>query len=308
MSELSRRAFVRTTAAMAAAPRLRALADDDPKGGRALFKISLAQWSLNRMFFGGHDPLDFARMARADYDIGAIEYVNSFYKGKATDAAYLALLRRAAEDNDVQSLLIMIDGEGAIGDPDPAKRRLGVESHYKWVEAARTLGCHSIRVNAQSAGTEAEQHERVVDGLRSLVSFADDHEINVIVENHGGLSSNGKWLAGVLSAVDHPRCGSLPDFGNFWIDADTMYDRYRGVEEMMPFAKAVSAKSNEFDAAGNDTGTDYLRMVRVVLKAGYRGWIGIEYEGSDPDEPAGIRATKRLLERVRDKLAGEFPA
>jgi sugar phosphate isomerase/epimerase len=290
------------------APTLAACAEEQPKGERPLFEISLAQWSLHRTFFGGHDAMDFARMAREDYDVDAVEYVNSFFKDKATDAAYLALLRRAAEDHGVKSLLIMIDGEGAIGDPDPAKRKAAVENHHKWVEAARTLGCHSIRVNAQSAGTEAEQRDRVVDGLRTLIEFADPHEINVIVENHGGLSSNGKWLSSVLAAVDHPRCGSLPDFGNFRIDAETNYDRYRGVEEMMPFAKAVSAKSNDFDADGNEKHTDYERMVRIVLKAGYRGWIGIEYEGENPDEPAGIRATKTLLERVRGKLAGEFSA
>ena len=321
MTFKTRRSFLRQATAGAALTALGGLpacttgSQPDPVPSTAegtdepWFRISLAEWSLHRTLGAGDlDNLGFITAARRDYGIDAVEYVNSFFFEQAENIDYLKSMIERCDGEGVRSLLIMCDNEGRIGDPDAAARTQAVENHYKWVEAARTLGCHSIRVNAQSAGTEAEQHERVVDGLRSLVSFADDHEINVIVENHGGLSSNGKWLAGVLTAVDHPRCGSLPDFGNFWIDADTMYDRYRGVEEMMPFAKAVSAKSNEFDAAGNDTGTDYLRMVRVVLKAGYRGWIGIEYEGSDPDEPAGIRATKRLLERVRDKLAGEFPA
>jgi L-ribulose-5-phosphate 3-epimerase len=206
----------------------------------------------------------------------------------------------------VRSLDIMCDGEGAIGDPDDAARTQAVENHHKWVEAARFLGCHSIRVNAQSQGTPEEQRGRVVDGLRRLVEFGAERGINVIVENHGGLSSNGAWLSSVIRAVDHPRCGTLPDFGNFSLHPGEEYDRYQGVAEMMPFAKAVSAKSYDFDERGNETRIDYLRMIRIVLAAGYSGYIGIEYEGERLSEPDGIRATKALLERVRAALAGDI--
>jgi sugar phosphate isomerase/epimerase len=157
-------------------------------------------------------------------------------------------------------------------------------------------------VNAQSAGTPEEQRDRAADGLRRLTEFAAPRGINVIVENHGGLSSNGAWLASVIRRVNHPRCGTLPDFGNFRVADDEWYDRYVGVAELMPFAKAVSAKSHEFDAQGNEVRTDYERMMRIVLDAGYRGYVGIEYEGDGLSEPDGIRATKRLLERVRDRL------
>ena len=109
----------------------------------------------------------------------------------------------------------------------------------------------------------------------------------------------------MIRQVDHPRCGSLPDFGNFQIANGQWYDRYQGVKELMPFAKAVSAKSNDFDAEGNEAHTDYRRMMRIVLDAGYRGYVGIEYEGEKIGEDEGITATKTLLERVRSELAPE---
>jgi L-ribulose-5-phosphate 3-epimerase len=291
-----RRDFLKTSAGAALAAALPLRADDKAK--KPLFLISLAQWSLHRAFFGKKlDPLDFAGIAKKDYGIDAVEYVNQFYKGKATDKDYTAQLKKRAEDNGVQSVLIMCDGEGALGDPDEKKRRQAVENHYKWVELAKYLGCHSIRVNAQSRGSNEEQMDRAADGLRQLTEFGAKHEINVIVENHGGLSSNGEWLAGVMRKVDHPRCGTLPDFGNF-----DKFDRYKGVELMMPYAKGVSAKSHDFDDKGNEARIDYRRMMKIVLDAGYHGRVGIEYEGSKLSEPDGIRATKRLLEQIRTDM------
>jgi sugar phosphate isomerase/epimerase len=282
---------------------------DAKKGAEPLYEISLAQWSLHRALFAGEvTALDFPRVARTDYDVGAVEYVNSFFKDQATDTGFLDEMAGIAADHDVTSLLIMVDGEGALGDPDDAARRTAVENHHRWVAAARHLGCHSIRVNAQSSGSADEQQRFAADGLRTLTEFADTHDINVIVENHGGLSSNGAWLASVIERVDHPRCGTLPDFGNFRIAEGEWYDRYDGVTELMPFAKAVSAKSHEFDADGNEVHTDYRRMMRIVLDAGYRGYVGIEYEGSKHTEPEGIRATKALLERVRAELTPAYSA
>jgi sugar phosphate isomerase/epimerase len=285
------------------------------------FQISLAEWSLHRaLAAGGLDHLDFPRAARRDYGIEAVEYVNSFFldgtaprpadgryfRGRGADRRHLRDLKRRADDAGVRSLLIMCDGEGALGDPDAAARTRTVENHLKWLEAARFLGCHSIRVNAQSQGTPEEQRALAADGLRRLTERAAAMDLNVIVENHGGISSNGAWLAGVIRAVAHPRCGTLPDFGNFQVREGEWYDRYQGVQEMMPFAKAVSAKSHDFDAAGNERNTDYERMLRVVLDAGYRGYVGVEYEGDRLGEPEGIRATKALLERTRERLAGEY--
>lgn len=274
-----------------------------------LFDISLAQWSLHRAFFGHggvekRDPLEFAAIAKSDFGIDAVEYVNQFYKDRKADDAIPRELRKRADDAGVRSLLIMCDGEGALGDADEAKRIQAVSNHQRWVEWAKILGCHSIRVNASSSGTYHEQVGRAADGLRRLTEFGADHDIAVIVENHGGLSSNGTWLAEVMRAVDHPGCGTLPDFGNFFVQRPHIeYDRYQGMLDLMPFAKGISAKSHDFDDAGNETSTDYRRMLKIVLSFGYRGHVGIEYEGSRLGEPEGIRATKQLLERVRSELS-----
>lgn len=263
------------------------------------FKISLAEWSLHRMLFKKEiDHLDFATITKREFGITGCEYVNQFFADKAQDLKYLAEMKKRATDEGVANLLIMIDREGDLGHPDEAKRGQAVENHYKWVEAARFLGCHAIRVNAKSQGSYDEQQKLAADGLRRLAEFGARHEMEVIVENHGGLSSNGAWLAGVIRAVDLPNCGTLPDFGNFRITPMEMYDRYRGVTELMPFAKAVSAKTHDFDDAGSETATDYAKMLKIVLDAGYHGYVGIEYEGTRLSEFEGVRASKKLLERV----------
>lgn len=278
------------------------LAPRDDSAAAEWFRISLAQWSLHKTLFKGDlEHLDFPRVSKETYGIDAVEYVNVFFK-KKNDAAYTAELRKRCDDAGVKSVLIMCDGEGDLGDPDADKRRRAVENHCKWVEAAAALGCASIRVNAQSRGTYEEQQKLAAEGLRLLCELADPSGINVIVENHGGLSSNGAWLAGVMRLVDHKRVGTLPDFGNFQISAGERYDMYKGVEELMPFAKGVSAKSHDFDDEGNETTKDYPRLMRIVRDAGYRGYVGIEYEGSRLSEHDGVLATKRLLERVRREV------
>ena len=302
LPSIRRRDFLKASAAFAAAGLIGSSANADDKP--PLFEISLAEWSLHRTINGGKlDNLDFAKAAKHDYGINAIEFVNQFFKDKAKDTAYLAELKKRAEGEGVKMLLIMCDGEGALGDADEKKRQTAVENHFKWVEAAKFLGCHSIRVNAQSSGSYDEQVDRAADGLRKLTDFGAQHGLNVIVENHGGLSSNGEWLAKVMKKVDHKRCGTLPDFGNFRVSKDEMYDRYKGVTELMPFAKAVSAKSHDFNEAGDETQTDFLKMMKIVLAAGYHSYVGIEYEGGKLSEPDGIRATKKLLERVRAELS-----
>ena len=288
-------------------------ADNQPQKQSAselFFKISLAQWSLhNAIFDKKMDNLDFAAKAKNDFGIEAIEYVNQFFKDKAEDKAYLTKMKKRAADNGVKSLLIMIDGEGGLGDTDDAKRKEAVENHYKWVEAAKFLGCHSIRVNAYGEGTAADVGKAAIDGLGSLSEFAAKSDINVIVENHGGYSSNGMWLSNVMKEINLPNCGTLPDFGNFCLkksdDGKCMdeYDRYKGVRELMPLAKAVSAKSHDFDENGNETKTDYQQMLQIVKDTGYTGYIGVEYEGSKLSEEEGIKATKALLERAGRSLS-----
>lgn len=293
---LDRRNFLRSSAAGAAALALPTLGTSlataaDEKAPK--FSISLAQWSLHKALFAGKmTNLDFAQQATTEFGIDAVEYVNQFFKDKAKDTKYLAEMKTRSSDQGVKNVLIMIDNEGQLGDPDDAKRTKAVENHYPWVEAAKYLGCHSIRVNAYSRGKPEEQAKLAADGLRRVSEFGATAGINVIVENHGGLSSDGKWLTGVIKSVGLPNCGTLPDFGNF-----DKYDRYLGVEEMMPFAKGVSAKSYDFDAQGNETRVDFARMMKIVFDAGYHGYVGIEYEGSKLPEAEGIRATKKLLER-----------
>lgn len=291
------------------------------------FGISLAQWSLHKTFFGDaleqgweffgnalqnnpeevlrgdEDPLHFARIARQQFDIGAVEYVNTFYFDKAENESYLNELKNIADNEGVESVLIMVDAEGNLGDPLEEARQQAVENHYKWVNMAKFMGCHTIRVNAASSGSYEEQMERSADGLRSLSEYAAGENINIVVENHGGLSSNAEWLTGTIEMVDMPNCGTLPDFGNFTISDGETYDNYKGVEELMPYAKGVSAKTYAFDEDGNESTFDYSRLLQIVKDAGYTDHIGIEYEGSELSEADGILATKELLQTVGSNLS-----
>jgi sugar phosphate isomerase/epimerase len=283
-------------------PDSTALPATQPK--ESFFKISLAEWSLHKSIFDGKmTNLDFPAKAKNDFGISAVEYVNQFFKDKATDQAYLADLKKRCDDNGVTSVLIMCDGEGNLGELNKKKRAEAVDNHKKWVDAAKFLGCHSIRVNAHGEGSAEEVSKSATDGLLKLSEFAKGSGINVIVENHGGYSSNGQWLSAVIKGTGMANCGTLPDFGNFCIKREKdscaeWYDRYKGVEEMMPYAKGVSAKTYDFDAQGNCVETDYAKMLPIVKAAGYTGYIGIEYEGEKLSEDDGIRATRALLEKI----------
>ena len=306
--KFSRRRFLTASAGLAAVASIPSLSPYSNLAAaeetqKPIFKISLAQWSLHRTYFGKKaDPINFPSLAKTEYGIEAVEYVNQFFMDKATDHKFLSDMKKRADDHGVTSVLIMCDDEGDLGDPDEKKRLQAVDNHKKWVDAAKFLGCHSIRVNARSSGSYWEQMKLAADGLRRLAEFGASHQIGVIVENHGGISSNGVWLSSVMHTVNHPNCGTLPDFGNFSISEKVLYDRYKGVEELMPFAKGVSAKSHEFDANGNEVHTDFRKMLNIVLSYGYHGWVGIEYEGEKHSEADGIRFTKRLLEVVRAEL------
>ncbi len=299
----NRRAFIKATAFSAAGlGMISAVPFSKIFKLQSPFKISLAEWSLHKALFAQEmTNLDFPVKAAQDFGIYGVEYVSTFFKDTSTD--YLNELLKITRDHDVQNVLIMIDGQGSLGATDETSRMKSVENHYRWVEAAKFLGCHSIRVNARGQGTETEVAGATVDALGKLSEFAEPLNINVIVENHGGYSSNGKWLSDIIARVGKNNCGTLPDFGNFRISTEEEYDRYQGVEEMMPYAKGVSAKSYAFDENGNETTFDYNRLIQIVYDSGYRGWIGIEYEGSELSEPEGIMATKELLERIFSNLA-----
>lgn len=278
--------------------------DEKPK---QFFEISLAQWSLHKALFGKKlDTLDFPAKARNDFGITIVEYVNQFFKDKANDKQFLAQLLQRCKDNGVTNHLIMCDGEGELGASAEAERKQAVENHYKWVDAAKFLGCKTIRVNAAGKGTREEVAKTAADGLSRLGEYAGKVGINVIVENHGSYSSDGQWLSGVMKQVNGKNVGTLPDFGNFcikreegnWNNCLESYDRYVGTKELMPYAKGVSAKTYDFDENGNCVETDYYKIMRIVRESGFKGIIGIEYEGDKLTEEDGIRKTKALLETV----------
>lgn len=302
--DFSRRDFLKKAGATALAATAFTDLFAEPAAKKLWFDISLAEWSLHKALFAKKlTNLDFPELAKKEFGISIVEYVNQFFKDKAEDKTYLAELLKRAKDNGVTNNLIMIDGEGGLGELDAAVRNKAVENHYKWVEAAKYLGCKTIRVNAFGKGSDEEIAKAAVEGLGKLGEFASKTGINVIVENHGGSSSNGKWLSGVMKQVNMKNVGTLPDFGNFCIKRSAdgcaeSYDRYQGTQELMPFAKGVSAKTYDFDEKGNCIETDYVKILKVVKDSGFKGIAGIEYEGSKLSEYDGIKATKALLERV----------
>lgn len=289
------------------------------------FQISLAQWSLHNTYFGEPikswewfgkmlmespdsllrgdiDPMDFPELA-ADYGIYSIELVNTFYFAKAEDDAYWTKFKEKCDKAGVSVGLIMCDALGNLGDADAEARMAAVENHHKWVDVASFLGAHSIRVNAAGQGTAEEVAANAVDGLSKLGEYGATKGVNIIVENHGGYSSDGKWLSGIMAEIGMDNVGTLPDFGNFCIERGEEgcldeYDRYQGMSDLMPYAKGVSAKSNEFDADGNEVNSDFLRIMKIVKESGFKGYVGIEYEGTQLSEDEGIKATKALLEKV----------
>jgi sugar phosphate isomerase/epimerase len=271
------------------------------------FKISLAQWSLHRELQAARlDPLDFAKVANS-FGIDAVEYASQFYQGKASNRTFLAELKRRAAGEGVWSLLIAVDGEGDLGARERKARRRAVDGHKKWVDAASFLGCHAIRVNVCAPKTAGSAHEDDLanwasEGLRKLAEFSGGRGVDVLVENAGGVSSRGSWLSEVLSAVNHPRCGSLPDFGGFDLAGGEGPDRYKGVRELMPFARAVNARARDFDERGEETKINFAQMLEIVTAAGYHGYVGIKYDGERLSERAGIERTKALLEKAREQL------
>jgi sugar phosphate isomerase/epimerase len=299
MNNSSRRNFIKTTiaatGALMASPAIAGAAFK-----KSPYKISLAEWSFHRTLFAKEmTNLEFPVVTR-ELGIEAVEYVNQFFKDKARDEVYLGELKKICKNEGIKSVLIMCDGEGMVGHPEKQERLKTLENHKKWMDAAAFLGCHSIRVNAGSQGSYQEQQKLAADGLRMLCEYGDTKNINVIVENHGGYSSNGEWLAEVIQMTDHKRAGTLPDFGNFVINRDTgeKFDLYKGMELLMPFAKGVSAKSMVFDDQGNEANMDFYRIMNIVKNAGFEGYIGIEYSGSEISEKEGVIATKNLLEKV----------
>ncbi|AKD03875.1 sugar phosphate isomerase/epimerase family protein [Pontibacter korlensis] len=276
---------------------------------KLFFKMSLAQWSLHKALFSKEiDTLDFPGLAKNTYGIDTVEYVNQFFQDKAKDKQYLNQLLSRSKDHGVKNNLIMIDAEGDICNPDSKERLTAVENHYKWVDAAKFLGCQSVRINMFGTGPKEDVRLAGIDGLGRLAEYAAKAGINVLAENHGGYSSDAVWLASIVKQVNMKNVGTLPDFTNFCIKREgenfwegkciESYDPYKGVKELMPYAMGVSAKAFEFDAQGFCKVTDYTRMMQIIKDSGFKGYIGIEYEGDQVSEEVGIKKTKALLEKT----------
>ena len=273
------------------------------------FKISLAQWSFHRALRSNKmNHLDFATKSRS-FGCEGLEYVNGFFKDKATDMAYLKEMNARANSEGQKNVLIMVDGEGNLANASNTDRLKAIDNHYKWVDAAHFLGCHAIRVNLAGGVDKSDAMKASIDSLTTLSNYAKKANINVLVENHGGFSSSGTWMKDVFSQIKADNCGTLPDFGNFCIEKDKdrncleAYDRYVGIQELLPFAKAVSAKSYSFDAKGNETTIDYFKVLKMVKEINYTGFIGIEFEGNDVSEDKGVELTRDLLIKAGKQLS-----
>jgi sugar phosphate isomerase/epimerase len=277
-------------------------------------EISLAEWSLHRGLKDGTiDHLDFPGIARKQFGISVVEYVNGCFgsykrdfKEAGKDMTYLRELLKRSKDEGVINHLIMVDDEGFLATPEEKERLAAVENHKKWIDAAKHLECKTVRVNLHGPGETAAKKTASVDSLSRLGEFAKPMNINIVVENHGSDSSKGFWVADVMRQVNKTNVGTLPDFGNFCIShpwgttqgkCAEMYDRYKGIEELLPFAKGVSAKTYDFDINGEQPKIDYKRLINLVKASGFKGYIGIEFEGENQPEEEGIRKTKALLQK-----------
>ncbi|HKG08014.1 MAG TPA: TIM barrel protein [Pedobacter sp.] len=301
MKAQDRRSFIKDMGVLAAAAGMTSLMPLDifASGKKEFFRISLAEWSFHKALFAGKmTNLEFPLRAKNEFGINIVEYVSPFFNKKETDQGYLKELLTITKNEGIQNHLIMVDGEGDLGDLDEKARIKAIENHYKWVDAAKTLGCLTVRVNASGKGSESDVKTAVIDGLGRLTEYGKKNKINIIVENHGSYSSDGKWLSDVMKGVNSPYCGTLPDFGNFRISAEKQYDMYQGVTDLMPFAKGISAKTFKFDEQGNEPDIDYTRMFKIIHDAKFKGIVGIEWEGDSLSEEEGIRKTKALLEKV----------
>ena len=275
------------------------------------YGISLAQWSLHKMIKIDKtlNPIDFAQKSK-ELGFDAIEYVSTLYRPileKLSIKEMTKKLINKSKEHDVKNLLIMVDDEGNLSSSNLSEIKEAIEKHKRWIEMASKLECHSVRVNLEGEDQLDKWKDNSIKGLSMLSEFASNYNINIIVENHGGNSSIGKELAEVIKNVNLDNCGTLPDFGNFCIKrkngslydgpCDIEYDKYEGMKDLMPYAKAVSAKSYDFDQFGNETTIDFKKMIDIVKEFNYNGYLGIEYEGNNHSESDGIELTKKLIQK-----------
>lgn len=260
-------------------------------------QISLQQYSFNGMLRSKKlAPLDYPKFAVEKTGIKALEYFNGFFEDKINSAKFLAELKNRCGDLGVENQLILCRSDLALDSADAGQRKGAAALLSRWGAFAKELGCHSIRVDCRSKGNREDVKKQAVDGLHQLCDLLEPMKMNAIVENHGNWSSKGDWVKEVMESVKRDNCGTLPDFGNF-----KGYDKYQGVKDMLPWAKAICAKVHKIKPDGEAAQTDFERMLKIVKEGGFRGYVGIEFEGG-ADPVAGVLGTKRLIEKTLQKL------
>jgi L-ribulose-5-phosphate 3-epimerase len=318
----TRRDFLAGAALAAAAAAAGARAADRPTRD----DISLAAWSLNRSFFVAQKwkLLDLPRIVRTEFDINGIELVNQFFENPMM--RYLRELKANAAKFGVTFVLIMVDGEGDMIAPDKNERMQAAIAHRKWVDIAHYLGCHAIRCNLggstrdTSWKTDKDMVSRATESCGNLLEYAKGADLNVVLENHGGASSDADIMVSLMKAINHPNIGTLPDFGN----VNPGDDHADVLRKIAPYAKGISVKASWRPDGTHNPAWDLEKMIRICQEAGYHGFWGIESsfgagrrkpaEGAPapPPEPPeviwenelkGVRLTKTVLDRLVLKKA-----
>jgi L-ribulose-5-phosphate 3-epimerase len=245
-------------------------------------RISLAQWALNQEIRAGElTNLDFPRIAREEFGIGAIEFVNTLFA--VPTYGYLRKLKQNAVDHGVKMLVMMVDDEGDPVAPSRKERDQFVINHRKWVDIAQFLGCHSVRTNCigRSTSSKSEALKWAAESYTRLLEYALSAKVSVVIENHGGLSDDPDWMVDLIKEVGNPHFGSYIDWR--WRDP-AVWDNYAYTKKLLPYAKGISYKKQP-------TVEHLGKLVQLSRDSGYQGYYGIEEKGFD-----NIKLSKTLLE------------
>jgi len=290
MQNQTRRSFLRHAALGGAAvtftPSLFAIARDDPNR----FQVGIQEYTFHRWIGRKLDHLDYPALCKEKLGITHIEYWNRPFGGKHTDKKYVGELVKRTTGEGMKNVLILVDAKNQLDDANKDQRDKAVDEHKGWIDCAAQLGCDAVRVNCRSGGNPEANLKNAGDGVGRLCDYAKDTKVKVVIEPHGGHSQNPDWLLKAMKALDRTNAGILPDFNNFG-----RYDRYDAVTKTLPFAPAVCAKALKFDDKGNETRTDYFRMLKIVYDSDFSGVITIEFEGGGIDPIEGSLMTKKLI-------------
>ena len=297
MNNSSRRHFIQGLGTGALAMALNSSLTGKEKKTVDRFHIGIQEYTFNRWLKSGKlNHLDYPALVKKELGISYVEYWNRPFDGKHTDPAYVGELAKCTRNEGIQNVLILVDEKHELDHADKLERDKSIDLHKAWIDCAEQLGCLAIRVNCRMGGDPKDNLNRAVDGVGRLCEYAKDTSVKVVIEPHGRNSQDPDWLVSVMNALNHSHAGLLPDFNNFG-----KYDRYDAVKKTLPFAPAVCAKALKFDKEGNESNTDFERMLKIVHDSEYSGVISIEFEGHDIDPITGSRMTKELILRGLEK-------